>query len=244
MPDEEIDIWEALYADDVPAVETASECDFIEDFLPLESHPSILDIACGAGRHSLELARRGYTVTGTDLDPRSLRVAARRASNEGLNARWIEADVRELKEIDMHYDGVIFIWQRFGFFDTHEQAVILAEIHRLLRPGGRLIFDLYNRLYFVPAAADSSGFEDPMPITDFSSPLPATQWHIEDAEPFLHHYTYAVDGRFVPDLYTPGEMAGVASSHGLHLLAACSNYNPGQAATRNYQRMQLVFGRG
>ncbi len=243
MPDDDIDIWEALYADDIPLVETVRECDFIEEFLPLESHPSVLDIACGAGRHSLELARRGYSVTGTDLDPRSLRVAARRAANESLDTTWIEADVRDLRVLDAYYDGVIFIWQRFGFFDAHEQAVILAGIHRLLRPGGRLILDLYNRLYFVPAAADASGPQAPTTITDLSSPLPATQWHIEDTEPFLHHYTYTVVGSFAPDLYTPGEMAGVASSHGLHLVASCSNYNPANPATKNHQRMQLVFER-
>src|SRR2546428_2156051 len=69
----------ALY-DDFLAERTPVEVDQIEALLQLHPPRRILDLPCGQGRHAIELARRGYEVTGVDLSPYMLGVAAERGS--------------------------------------------------------------------------------------------------------------------------------------------------------------------
>lgn len=76
--------------------DTQRQVDFIINTLSLTGKERILDLACGFGRHSLELARRGYTVTGLDITPQYVAYASVQAQNEGLNADFIYADVREV----------------------------------------------------------------------------------------------------------------------------------------------------
>ena len=62
--------------------------------LGLSGHEQILDIPCGTGRHSLELARRGYRVTGVDRTESYLAEARRRSDDNGLDVEWVRADMR------------------------------------------------------------------------------------------------------------------------------------------------------
>ena len=64
------------YADLTTPQRTAAEIDFLEHVLGLERGAAILDLACGHGRHAIELARRGYTVTGQDINDFFLQEAA------------------------------------------------------------------------------------------------------------------------------------------------------------------------
>src|SRR3954454_15571959 len=56
----------------------------------------VLDLACGSGRHSLELKRQGFEVVGADISPELLEIARRDAAKEGLEVEFVEADLREL----------------------------------------------------------------------------------------------------------------------------------------------------
>lgn len=237
-------LWNALYRSDIPPEQTRRECDFIEHFMPLESHPAILDLACETGRHSVELAARGYTVTGIDVDPKALtvaRAAARAAAMErSVEATFIEADLRHLNTITRPFDGIILFWQSFGFFDNEAQTGIFLEVRRLLREGGRVILDLYNRLYFI------HGVEAPVQPED--AILPDTLWQQGRAPivPFGYEDELRFEERrpidlFDPHMFTPGEMSGLALSYGLHLIGSCSGYSPETPATPEFPRMQLVF---
>src|SRR5256885_135767 len=160
-----IDLWSALYRSGVPPEQTRIECDFIEGFMPLESHPMLLDLACETGRHTIELASRGYSVTGVDMDERALEVARAQAGQADVTATFIDADLRHLSELATAFDGILLFLQSFGFFDSAAQIGIFKELRRLVRVGGRLILDLHNRLYFVqamssPAAIDAAPYPD------------------------------------------------------------------------------------
>src|SRR5689334_17523389 len=101
------DLWSALYVDRIPPEQTKLECDFIERFMPRESYPRLLDLACETGRHTLELASRGYTVTGADINVKALQVAESRAAERGVEAKFIAADIRELQHLEGRFDGII-----------------------------------------------------------------------------------------------------------------------------------------
>src|SRR5258708_22021104 len=84
----------ALY-DEYLAERTPVEIDQLEALLALRPPLRILDLPCGQGRHAIELARRGYDVTGVDLSPFLLKIAEERAWADGLRARWLTGDIRQ-----------------------------------------------------------------------------------------------------------------------------------------------------
>lgn len=94
----------------------------------------VLDVACGTGNATLPAARTGARVTGLDITPELLEIAAREAN--GLNVRWVEGDVEALPFPDASFDAVLSV---FGcmFAPRHEAAA--RELRRVLRPGGRLV---------------------------------------------------------------------------------------------------------
>jgi len=235
------DLWSALYTDDIPAEQTGRECDFIMQFLPLAEFPDVLDLACGTGRHSIELARRGYGTAAVDMDPKALHVAEASACTAGVSIQFIVADLLDLGTLDRTFDGILLFWQSFGYFDTDAQAGLFTSFHRLLRPGGRLILDLYNRLHFtrgfVPHAHND--FHEPLPVWDISLFRPLPLGYEEDLR---FERRRAVD-LFDPHLFSPGEIAGLAANYDFHLIASCSDFHPTTPATPEKARMQLAFER-
>ena len=75
---------------------TADEVDFVIEALGLQGLEQVLDLACGFGRHALELACRGYSVVGVDITPAYIDEARRRAREDQLEAKFICADLRDV----------------------------------------------------------------------------------------------------------------------------------------------------
>jgi cyclopropane fatty-acyl-phospholipid synthase-like methyltransferase len=126
--------------------ETKSQVDFIVDLLKLEGHEKILDLACGFGRHSLEFARRGFSVTGVDITKAYIEDATKTAESESLNAKFILSDIREVdfyEEFDVVLnlaDGAI------GYLENDEENLkIFDVISRSLKPSGKHFMDVCNR---------------------------------------------------------------------------------------------------
>ena len=80
--------------------DTKHQVDFLVEKLGIKGNEKILDLACGFGRHSLELARRGYDVTGVDITPEYVEYATTQAQAENLNARFICSDIRDVNFIN------------------------------------------------------------------------------------------------------------------------------------------------
>lgn len=109
-----------------------------------EPGASVLDVACGRGRHSRLLAARGYRVTGIDLAPNAIGTARRRAESEALDVDFRVADMRDLP-FESDFDGVVNLFTSFGYFETDaEHQAALDAMARALRPGGFLIQDFLN----------------------------------------------------------------------------------------------------
>lgn len=108
----------------------------------------VLDLACGSGRHSLELVRRGFQVLGVDISPQLLEIARRDAEEEDLQASFVEADLREL-EFEAEFDLVLSLNDgAIGYLETEAENLHTFEvISRALRPGGRHLMQLPNVLY-------------------------------------------------------------------------------------------------
>jgi len=123
---------------------TPIEVDQLERFLQLRPPLRILDLPCGQGRHAIELARRGYDVTGVDLSPYLLGVAETRARAAGLDVRWRLGDMRDALGGDP-FDLILNLFTSFGYFaeDADDRRVVRAAAS-MLRPGGRFLLEVIN----------------------------------------------------------------------------------------------------
>lgn len=133
---------------------TVAEIDFVLEELKLATGRKILDMGCGAGRHSVELARRGYVVTGVDFSAGMLAVAAKAAREASVTVEWIRADATEFKPAGL-FDGAICLCEgAFSLLDLEDDPIehdlaILRNLRAALETGGRLILTATNGLRHV-----------------------------------------------------------------------------------------------
>jgi ubiquinone/menaquinone biosynthesis C-methylase UbiE len=121
--------------------ETRAAADKVERALGLSSPAKVLDVPCGDGRISIELAARGHDVTGVDLNETFLAEAARKAGDRGLSARWEQGDMRDLS-FESEYEAALNFWGSFGYFDEGGNERTAASAWRALTPGGRFLIEV------------------------------------------------------------------------------------------------------
>lgn len=127
---------------------TIGECDFIEKEINYGKTIKILDVGCGTGRHSIELAKRGYAVTGIDLSESQLRRAREKASEQALEIDFQKHDARTPHFLNLFDLAIMLCEGGFALMETDEMNFqILKNIARALRPGGKLIFTTLNGLF-------------------------------------------------------------------------------------------------
>jgi 2-polyprenyl-3-methyl-5-hydroxy-6-metoxy-1,4-benzoquinol methylase len=127
---------------------TLGECDFIESEIAFDKQTRILDIGCGTGRHSIELTKRGYHITGIDLSDSLLKRASEKAAAQNLVIDFQKHDARQLP-FNQDFDAVIMLCEgAFPLMETDEMNFqILQNAANALKPEGKLIFTTLNGLF-------------------------------------------------------------------------------------------------
>ncbi len=124
--------------------QTVAEVLMLRDLLP-EPPADLLDVACGQGRHSIALARGGFSVVGLDASEPLLAHARAAAAVEGVELSFVAGDMRALPYVNC-FDAAINIYTAFGYFgDEAENMAVLAGIARALKAGGTLVMELAHR---------------------------------------------------------------------------------------------------
>ncbi len=210
------------------------EVAFIARHLPRTAYPCLLDVACGIGRHVRALAGLGYEVVGIDVSVDALAVARDGAPN-GVTFR--RHDIRELDALHDEFDGVLCLWQSFGAFDDDENRAVLAAMARRLRPGGRLLLDVYHRdaLATLPTVAN-----------EYRRGREVRTTRTLEGRRFRVRLSYSdSDDRdeFEWQVFTPGELVTEAASVGLSSRVACAWFDEDIAPSTDHVRMQLLFER-
>jgi len=115
-------------------------------FLNLRPEETILDLACGKGRHSIFLNSLGYSVVGVDLSENSIRQAS---AFENDRLQFKTGDMRE-PQGNKEFDLVVNLFTSFGYFESEEENIrTLEAIRTALKPGGRLVIDFMNSARMV-----------------------------------------------------------------------------------------------
>ena len=128
--------------------DTKRQVDFLIEKLEMKGDERILDLACGFGRHSLELARRGYDVTGVDITPEYIEYATKQAQTENLNAHFICSDIRDVT-FNNEFDVVLNMADgAIGYLENEEENLkIFRVISKAMKSGGKHFMDIMNGSY-------------------------------------------------------------------------------------------------
>jgi SAM-dependent methyltransferase len=140
--------FDAASAEMAWTARTGPEVARVVTIMQTKGDERVLDMACGSGRHSLELRRRGFSVVGTDISPDLIEIARRDAAEQETDVDFVQADLRELDYED-EFDLVLNLNDgAIGYLESDEENLKAFEvISRSLKPGGRNLLQLPNVLY-------------------------------------------------------------------------------------------------
>jgi SAM-dependent methyltransferase len=137
--------YDRVYGPAFTPERNSAEVDFIESALLLTKGAQLLDVACGQGRHAMELAKRGYQVMGTDLSARLIEIAKQAAQlSELTNVEFLVGDMRESYFIN-RFDAAYSYFTSFGYFDDSDNQRVLESVSKSLIKGGLFLLETVNR---------------------------------------------------------------------------------------------------
>jgi SAM-dependent methyltransferase len=200
---------------------TEAEVDRAIMMLRPQGGERVLDLACGIGRHSLELRRRGFDVVGVDISPELLEIAVGESEMKGLDVEFMQADLREL-ELRDEFDLVLSLNDgAVGYFETDAENYRTFEVvSRALREGGGHLIQLPNVLHAEAHLPQKSWI-----VGESTLELSDHHWNAEDR--YIEGSTVPIrigevfdkyeEIPFRQRLYTAEELAEIYESVGMRL---------------------------
>jgi len=129
--------------------QTRREVDFLLEKINLAKDDAILDLACGHGRHALDLAGRGFSqITGIDITLTYIEMARQKASGLPSPPRFIDADMRELS-YRTRYKLIYSLFTSMFYFSDEDNLDILKRVFEALKSGGYFVVDYFNPPAFL-----------------------------------------------------------------------------------------------
>lgn len=224
--------------------QTASEIAFLTDILQFSGGETILDLACGTGRHALELARRGFTVTGVDITPAYIDYANEVAQKEALPATFICADIRDV-DYQSRFDVVLNLADgAVGYLENDaENLKIFDRVAAALKPGGKHVLGVcsgdYARKHF-PRRHWEAGSQS-LSLADFA-------WEAATSRMLYTGYTFPYGQPLNPPedstptstrLYTLAELREIYQARGMTLQHAYDGYQDRPASEDSFEILVL-----
>jgi cyclopropane fatty-acyl-phospholipid synthase-like methyltransferase len=119
---------------------TDAEVTFIEDILNVNKGSHLLDVPCGTGRHSIELAKHGYKVTGVDISDEFINGLKKKVDEQQLTIEIIQGNILSL-ELQGNFDGAFSFGNSFGYFMYQDMQTFVEKVAAALKPGAKWIIN-------------------------------------------------------------------------------------------------------
>ena len=165
---------------------TSEEVDKIEALLNLTPPLRVLDVGCGTGRHSLELCRRGYRVTGIDVAGKFLAEARREAASQSLDIEFREQRGAELRD-EERYDFILAYYHNLGFLSDEERSEHFDRIRLAMKSTGKLLLVLAG-----PKLMPDQSFEKSRNWGEKDGKFILSEKHIDD-EGYRNEFNIVID---------------------------------------------------
>ena len=210
-----LDFWRAAVTEE----QTRAEADFIQRLLQLDAGARILDVPCGNGRVAIDLAARGFGLTGVDIASEFIGEAKAKSVERDLRIGWHHRDMRDLPWIT-EFDGSFCFGNSFGYLDDEGNANFLKAVARVMKPGARFVLDAPAVAEcLLPAFQERRWFEIGG-ITFLSN----SRYDHEQGRTFTE-YTFIRDGKVdkrpaSQRIYTYNELVRLVSDAGFEITAS------------------------
>lgn len=175
--------------------ETGKEVDFLERNILDGKDEHILDVCCGFGRHTIELAKRGHSVRGLDISKPLLSMGREYARGAGVPVEFIEGDMTKLP-FKGELDVILNLFQSFGYFsDPEKDEVALKGFAAALKDSGRLFIDLRNPGYVFSSIRNGKPMTLPHESVVDGRKIAVTE-HMDDAtKRWITNWDWPEDGK-------------------------------------------------
>ena len=174
--------------------EVAQEVEFLIQLMDLKTNEAILDVAAGAGRHALELARRGFTnVTAMDPSDQLLAIGGKCAASLDLKVKFLKGDAQKPAGKEEYEAALLLGGGAFGLMESdNENVQVLDAIFDALKPGGRFALSAMSLLNLLRHRSDLSNFDPETNYLTTTEHVPVEGDTIEEFP--LHERYYVVPG--------------------------------------------------
>jgi len=216
------------------------EVDFILKVLKITKNTLILDIGCGAGRHSIKLAKRGYRIVGIDFKRDYINHCKERARKLSLKTKFMQVDMRNLK-FKNKFDVVINVFTSFGYFKSEEENLeVLRKIAKALKKNGKFLIDVTNRDYIIKHFKKKGltklkyGYIRKERYFDFSTSIVNAKWT------FLSKNKRKISEKKIScRVYSYHELKNMFEKVGLKVIKSFGNFK-GEKISSNTKRLILI----
>lgn len=233
----EVDDYVYFYREWLTDERTDAEVAGLVQTLDLGSPLRILDLACGYGRHANRLAALGHSVVGIDYMAGFLALARTSAQALGVAVDFRQGDMRDL-QAESEFDRVLILFTAFGYFSDEENARVLANASRALRPGGLLGLDAPNRDMALKTLAPAVVVEKEGNLLIDRNSFDTATGHLTNRRIVIRDGIRR-DKPFSIRLYNPGEMRHLLAAAGLEVRGMYSGWS-GEPLSSESRRMAIV----
>lgn len=204
---------------------TPHQCDFIEKVLELKKGSKILDLCCGHGRITNELASRGYNMTGLDINSYFLDIAKKNAGDNNQYINWIKSDMREIP-FENEFDAALNMFTSFGFLGSDEEdEKVISAVNKAIKPHGKFLMEYVNKDFIIRRATA----EDTRQINDGYVKIKRIYDHLKCS----HHEYFDIyqNDKFIKSVetdfrfYAASELAAMFKRNGFKILNTYGDFD-------------------
>ena len=232
------DTYRRLFLDTVDPARTRQQVQQLLRLCTVLPGAVVLDVGCGVGRHSIELAKLGFRVTGVDMNADYIAACRERTEQLGLNAEFHAVDSRVMK-LDVRADLTISLWSSFGYYGEIGDLQILERVAEHTRRGGHVVLDVENRDYIVKHFVPEEWHEHEQELVFEKRRLDATDGTVSTRRVVLSGGVRREYHR-VLRMYTVTELTALLEAAGLQPQRWCGDYDGSRFAFESKRMIAIA----